>query len=72
MQLLFHTGDRPRLKTEGYGGHPMKVYVHRRQPDKVSAWLRDTGFEVEAHLLFNNPDGEVSQAVLFARRKPGG
>ncbi|MFC7532438.1 class I SAM-dependent DNA methyltransferase [Actinoplanes sp. GCM10030250] len=69
LQLLFHTGDRSRLKTEGYGGHPMKVYVHRRRPDKVAAWLRDTGFEVEAQLLLNNPDGEVSQAVLFARHK---
>lgn len=70
LQLLFHTGDESRLLTEGYGGHPMKVYVHRRQPNKVAAWLRDTGFEVEAQLLLNNPDGEVSQAVLFARRKP--
>jgi hypothetical protein len=69
LQLLFHTGDRSKLMTEGYGGHPMKVYVHRRQPDKVAAWLRDTGFEVEAQLLLNNPDGEVSQAFLFARRK---
>ena len=69
LQLLFHTGDRSKLMTEGYGGHPMKVYVHRRQPDKVATWLRDTGFEVEAQLLLNNPDGEVSQAFLFARRK---
>jgi SAM-dependent methyltransferase len=71
LQLLFHTGDTSRLKTEGYGGHPMKVYVHRRQPDKVAGWLRDTGFEVEAQLLLNNPDGGVSQAVLFARREVG-
>jgi SAM-dependent methyltransferase len=69
LQLLFHAGDRSRLKTEGYGGHPMKVYVHRRRPDKVATWLRDAGFHVEAQLLFNNPDGEVSQAVLFARRE---
>lgn len=71
LQLLFHTGDESRLLTEGYGGHPMKVYVHRRQPDKVTGWLRDTGFQVEAQLLLDNPDGEVSQAVLFARRKLG-
>ena len=70
LQLLFHTGDRSRLLTEGYGGHPMKVYVHRRQPDKVAAWLRDTGFKVEAQFLLSSPDEEVSHAVLFARRKP--
>ena len=69
LQLLFHTGDRSRLKTEGYGGHPMKVYVHRRQPDKVATWLRDIGFEVEAQLLLT-PDRDASQAVLFARREP--
>ncbi|MEJ3745371.1 methyltransferase domain-containing protein [Actinomycetes bacterium KLBMP 9797] len=72
LQLLFHTGDSSQLKTEGYGGHPMKIYVHRRQPDKVAAWLRDTGFKVEAQFLLSNPDGEVSHAVLFARRKPHG
>ena len=69
LQLLFHTGHGSQLKTEGYGGHPMKVYVHRRQPDKVAAGLRDTGFEVEAQFLLSNPDGEVSHEVLFARRK---
>ncbi|WAL99535.1 class I SAM-dependent methyltransferase [Streptomyces sp. Je 1-369] len=29
LLLSFHVGDEPKLKTEGYGGHPMKVYVHR-------------------------------------------
>jgi hypothetical protein len=32
LLLGFHVGDTSRLETEGYGGHPMKVYVHRRQP----------------------------------------
>ncbi|MFF4505662.1 class I SAM-dependent methyltransferase [Streptomyces sp. NPDC001401] len=69
LQLLFHVGDEPQLKTEGYGGHPMKVHVHRRQPDKVATWLRDAGFEVEAQMLLN-PDTKASQAFLFARRRP--
>ncbi|AXB48251.1 class I SAM-dependent DNA methyltransferase [Amycolatopsis albispora] len=67
LQLLFHVGDTSRLKTEGYGGHPMKVRVHRRRPERVSAWLRAAGFEVEAELLLD-PAAEVPQAVLFARR----
>ena len=67
LQLLFHVGDVSRLKTEGYGGHPMKVHVHRRQPDKVASWLRDAGFEVEAQWLLD-PDEQVPQAILFARR----
>ena len=47
----FHVGEGSRLKTEGYGGHPMNVYVHRRTPARVSEWLREAGFTVEAELL---------------------
>jgi SAM-dependent methyltransferase len=64
----FHAGETSRLKTEGYGGHPMKVYVHRRQPAFVAAALRDAGFAVEAHMLLY-PDGSLPGAVLFARRQ---
>lgn len=69
LQLGFHVGDVSRLKTEGYGGHPMKVHVHRRQPDKVASWLCDAGFAVEAQWLLD-PDERVPQAILFARRHP--
>ncbi len=69
LQLLFHAGDESWLKTEGYGGHPMKVRVYRRQPDQVATWLRDAGFEVEAQMLLG-PDERLPQAVLFARRRP--
>ncbi|WP_326687236.1 MULTISPECIES: class I SAM-dependent methyltransferase [unclassified Streptomyces] len=67
LQLLFHVGDESQLKTQGYGGHPMKVHVHRRQPDQVATWLRDAGFAVEAQMLLNR-DEKVSHAFLFARR----
>lgn len=69
LLLGFHAGGGSRLKTQGYGGHPMKVYVHRRQPAQVAAWLRDAGFRVEAQMLLG-PDASVPGAVLFARR-PG-
>ncbi|MET9518012.1 class I SAM-dependent methyltransferase [Streptomyces sp. NPDC002994] len=68
LLLGFHVGDESRLKTQGYGGHPMNVYVHRRQPDQVAAWLRDAGFTVEAQLLLDL-DESVPGAVLFARRQ---
>lgn len=68
LQLLFHVGDDSWLKTEGYGGHPMNVYVYRRQPAQMTAWLRDVGFEVDAQMLLN-PSGEMPQAILFARRQ---
>jgi ubiquinone/menaquinone biosynthesis C-methylase UbiE len=68
LQLGFHVGDRSRWKTEGYGGHPMKVHVHRRQPDQVATWLRDAGFEIEAQLLLD-PDEKTPGAILFACRQ---
>ncbi|GAB3875080.1 class I SAM-dependent methyltransferase [Kibdelosporangium lantanae] len=67
LHLGFHVGDVSRLKTKGYGGHPMAVHVHRRQPDKVASWLRAAGFEIDAQWLCD-PDEPVPQAFLFARR----
>ncbi|WP_052852565.1 class I SAM-dependent DNA methyltransferase [Streptomyces avicenniae] len=69
LQIGFHVGDRAHLKTEGYGGHPMKVHVHHRTPDRMAAWLRDAGFTVDAHLLLD-PDAPTPQAILFAHRTP--
>ncbi len=69
LMVGFHVGDGSRLKTEGYGGHPMNVHVHRRRPDVMAAWLRDAGFAVEAHLL-TDPDERFPGAILFARRLP--
>ncbi|PPK65676.1 class I SAM-dependent methyltransferase [Actinokineospora auranticolor] len=69
LQVGFHTGDESHLKTQGYGGHPMNVHVHRRPPERVAAWLREAGFEIEAHLLIA-PDSSAPQALLFARRHP--
>jgi len=63
LMLGFHVGDGTNLKTEGYGGHPMRVDVHLRPPDRVAGWLRDAGFTVEARWLLGD-DG----AVVFARR----
>lgn len=63
----FHAGEGSRLKTEGYGGHPMKVYVHRRQPGQVAAWLDAAGLTVEAQLVLGSADTR-SGVLLFARR----
>lgn len=66
LLLGFHVGDTSRLKTEGYGGHPMKVHVYRRQPAQVAALLHEAGFTVEAQMLIS-PDETVPGAVMFAR-----
>lgn len=67
LLIGFHSGDGSRLKTEGYGGHPMQVWVHRRQPAQVAAWLGDAGFAVEAQLLLSPGHGSPP-GILFARR----
>ncbi|MEJ2888317.1 class I SAM-dependent DNA methyltransferase [Actinomycetospora aeridis] len=69
LQLLFHAGEGSWVKTEGYGGHPMNVRVHRRQPDEVATVLGVGGFEVEAQTVLD-PGGEAPQAILSARRLP--
>ncbi|HSZ42583.1 MAG TPA: class I SAM-dependent methyltransferase [Trebonia sp.] len=70
LLLGFHAGEGARLKTEGYGGRPMKVHVYRRTPERMSAWLRDAGFMIEAQLLAG-PDDKVPGALLFARSAAG-
>lgn len=68
LQVMFHVGETSRVKTEGYGGHPMRVHVHRRRPERVAAWLDAAGFEVEARMELS-PYAPASQAILFARRR---
>ncbi|MGN9764146.1 class I SAM-dependent DNA methyltransferase [Micromonospora sp. SD12] len=69
LLLGFHVGDGSRLKTEGYGGHPMKVHVHRRRPERLAAWLRAAGFTVEAETVVTSPESRLG-GILFARRHP--
>ncbi len=69
LLLSFHIGDESRLKTQGYGGHPMRVLVHRRQPGQVTAWLNDAGFTVEARRTLSSAESALG-GILLARRRP--
>ncbi|GAA2325911.1 class I SAM-dependent methyltransferase [Dactylosporangium salmoneum] len=66
LAVGFHAGEGARLKTEGYGGHPMHVYVYRRTPAAMTARLQEAGFTVEAELCLD-PSTPSPSAVLFAR-----
>ncbi|GIG91348.1 class I SAM-dependent DNA methyltransferase [Plantactinospora endophytica] len=66
LLLGFFAGDESRLRTEGYGGHPMRVYVHRRPPERVAAWLHDAGFTVEARMVLDTEKPSTG-AILIAR-----
>lgn len=65
--LGFHVGERYRLKTEGYGGHPMKVNLHWRPVERMATWLCDAGLAVEAEIVLS-PEAKVPGGVLLARR----
>jgi ubiquinone/menaquinone biosynthesis C-methylase UbiE len=67
LLLGIKVGDTTFHKTEGYGGHPMNIYVHRRQPAAVAALLEKAGFTPEAELL-HRPDPDTVGGFLFARR----
>ena len=61
----FHVGDETRHTSEGYTGRPINVASHRRQPSKITDWLRDAGFTIEAELVIG-PDETGPGAVIFA------
>ncbi|MFE4024371.1 class I SAM-dependent methyltransferase [Streptomyces sp. NPDC059101] len=68
LLLSFHIGDESRLKTEGYGGHPMNVYVHRRQHGQMIAWLNNAGFSVEEHRTLTSAESKLG-GIILARRQ---
>ncbi|MFF2186279.1 class I SAM-dependent DNA methyltransferase [Streptomyces sp. NPDC058155] len=68
LLLSFHVGDEARLKTEGYGGHPMKVHVHRRQNAQLITWLNDAGFTVESHRTLTSAESKLGGMILARRR----
>nr|WP_206315040.1 class I SAM-dependent methyltransferase [Streptomyces sp. C1-2] len=67
LLLSFHAGEGSTLKTEGYGGHPMKVHVHRRRPDRVIARLDASGFAVERHRALTSAESTLGGIVLARR-----
>ena len=66
LVIGYHVGAEARLKTEGYGGHPMRVHVHLRQPWWLASEVRKAGFTIEAEWSLNT-ENKVPQAILFAR-----
>lgn len=67
LAVGFHIGDESKLETTGDGAERVETYVHHRPPGRVTGWVREAGFTVEAqHLL--DPDGPKPGAIVFARR----
>lgn len=66
----WHVGSQVKLKTEGCGGLPMSVHVHRRTVETVTGWVTAAGFTVEATTV-REPSAEVPQGRIVARRAHG-
>lgn len=68
LLLSFHVGDESQLKTQGYGGHSMKIFVHRRRHDQMIAWLSDAGFAVETCRTLTSAESELGEIILARRQ----
>ncbi len=70
LLLGFHSGTGSHLKTDGYGGHPMRVHVHRRTAATVAGRLRHNGFTVTALVETPAPDERSGAgACVLARAR---
>jgi hypothetical protein len=64
LLLGFHVGDESRLKTQGYGGHPMKVVVRKRRHDQMITLLSDAGFAVESERTLASAESKLGGTIL--------
>lgn len=69
LLLSFHIGDTSKVKTEGYGGHPMKGTVHRRQHSQMIGRLNEAGVTVDEHRTLTSAESSLG-GILLARRRP--
>ena len=67
LMLGGHVGDSTYLKTEGYGGLPMRVLFARRSPETYAHLLRDAGLVVDATVALG-PDYPASGAIWLAHK----
>jgi SAM-dependent methyltransferase len=66
LLLGFYVGDETKVKTRGYGGHPMKVNVHWRPLERVAGWLDGAGLRTELRVEHDIGDERVSGGMLVA------
>ncbi|WP_374215417.1 class I SAM-dependent methyltransferase [Streptomyces cucumeris] len=68
LLLGFHVGDESKVKTEGYGGHPMKVHVHRRRHSQMIGWLNEAGFTIDEHRTLTSAESALGGIILACRQ----
>lgn len=67
LLIGFHIGDESELKTQGYGGNPMNLYVHRRPHHRMHSWLGDAGFTIEMSSTVTSGESRLG-GIILARR----
>jgi SAM-dependent methyltransferase len=67
LMLGGHVGDSAYIKTEGYGGLPMRVLFARRSPETYAHLLRKAGLVVDATIALG-PDHPASGAIWLAHK----
>lgn len=80
LLIGFHVGDESRLKTQGYGGHPMKVHVHwqpARPGERLAARGRIHGRDRDAarprgECAGSDPLRTPSVVAVMPLRRSGG
>ncbi|MFE3187471.1 class I SAM-dependent methyltransferase [Nocardia sp. NPDC059240] len=67
LLLGFHVGDESQLLSQGYGGHPINLHVHRRPVNRMCTWLEDAGFTVESFRTLTSAESKLG-GIILARR----
>lgn len=67
LMLGDHVGDSSYIKTEGYGGFPMRVLFARRTAETYAELLREAGLVVDATVALG-PEHPASGAIWLARK----
>lgn len=67
LMLGGHVGDSVYVKTEGYGGLPMRVLFARRSAETYADLLREAGLVVDATVALG-PDHPASAAIWLAHK----
>lgn len=68
LLLGFHVGDESRLLTQGYGGRPMNLSVHRRQHSQMHAWLEGAGFVIDENRTLSSAESKLGGIILAHRQ----
>ena len=67
----FHSGIGSHEKREGYGGHPMRVQVHRRTAAELALRLERAGFSVTTEVESRSRPGDgPAAAYVLAVAEP--